>query len=241
MNNNQQVNGIILVRKDIGEADRLLLMYTKELGKIRVIAKGSRKIKSRLASHIEPFTIGQFQIVNGKTFYILTGAERKSYFNNQTDDLELYKEASYLCELVELSFHDEESNTKIFDELRDCLQLMADRTSPTRQFIISYFELKLLAELGYKPNFRVCKKCQKEIQEVDTYIGGFEGVVCPDCKHREHTISKNTLKILKLMQEKELCALLSINGIEGYEAELQGIIRPYLLDILPREPRSLEI
>ena len=70
-----RVEGIILQHSDWGEADRLLTIYTRELGKVRVLAKGVRKPRSRKAGHIEPFTRTVLLLARGRDLFILTQAE----------------------------------------------------------------------------------------------------------------------------------------------------------------------
>lgn len=241
MNQTINIQGVVLYRKDVGETDRLISVFTRELGKIMVIARGSRKLKSKMAAHIEPFSVGKYQIVEGKTFYILTGAEKLLYFDSASSGLDTYREASYVCELVNMSFQEKIDSKNIYDALVETLTTLRDSTNGKRDIAVRYFELKLLTELGYKPDFTICKKCQKTIPEQEMYVGGFEGVVCPDCEHKEISISKNVLKLLRLMQRESLKKVLAINNIWEYNSELEKVIHPFLLDILPRPPKSLEL
>jgi DNA repair protein RecO (recombination protein O) len=240
MQNIQTINGIILARHNIGEADRLLIIFTREMGKISVIAKGSRKLKSKLAAHIEPLSIGRYQVVEGKTFYILTGAERKIY-NEITENIDLYKDMSYIGELINLTYQEKESASELYDVVTSNFENMSSLSPQKRKILLRYLEMKILISLGYKPSFRLCKKCQGRISEKEHYHGDFEGIHCSDCGKSGKIISKDIVKILNLFQEDNDNIWLNINGIEDYNEELNEIIQPFLHAALPRLPKSLEL
>jgi len=236
-----KTKGIILVRKNIGEADRLLSIFTEDLGKIKVVAKGSRRIKSKMAPHIEPLNIISLQLVEGKTFYILTDAERVGEPHSFTKDMDIYRTASYICELVDLSFQEKEPNKAIFLLLTEAIHILSGLTPDKREQLARYFEMELLISLGYKPDYHLCKKCQEAIKEQPFYHGDFEGCSCDKCSAGDHKISKTTLKALREMKQRNLQEYLAVDLTREVEAELQEIICPYLVDILPRPPKSNEL
>jgi DNA repair protein RecO (recombination protein O) len=238
---NKTVNAIILSRRDFGEADRLISAFSLEEGKIKIIAKGSRKIKSKMASHIEPFTIGKYQLIKGKTFYILTGAEKENTNNELSESIELYKDASYICEITDLTMHEGEAERELYGLLKEVLIKLSSINENQKQILLRYFEFRLLRALGYKPDYKKCLKCNNQIIEMDSYQGGFEGVLC--CKEAGKTlkINKNTLKILRLFQDKNLEEILNINNTGTYDNDLKEVILPFFYDILPRKPKSQEL
>jgi len=236
-----KIQGVVLSRKNIGEADRLLTVFSDQLGKIKIIAKAARKIKSKMAPHIELFTIGDFYLVEGKTFYILTGAESKHIPTAAASDIDIYGTLSYLCELVDLTYQERESNIGLFGLLSDSIGVINDIPRKKYPALICFFEAKLLVSLGYKPNFNLCNKCQSVLPEVDNYTGSFEGVSCELCGRAGGDISKNALKILRIIDGVSINDFLNINITPNVLNELKETIHPYLLSILPREPKSLDV
>lgn len=236
----QNINAIILSRKNIGEADRLLSAFSLEEGKIKIIAKGSRKIKSKMASHIEPFTIGKYHLVTGKTFYILTGAEKTYYNESLTSNIESYQDTSYLCELIDLTYHENQPHQDIYNLLSETLKLLTMINHDKKEVLLRYFEFQLLKSLGYNPNYKKCIKCNKAVMEQDVFFGGFEGISCKQCKAGKIKINKNTLKILRLFQDNDLDKIINIKEVGKQNQHLKEVILPYLYDILPRKPKSYE-
>ena len=70
-----RVHAIVLRHADWGEADRLVTLFTREQGKLRAVAKGARKITSRKAGHLEPFTHVKLQLARGRSLFIVTQAD----------------------------------------------------------------------------------------------------------------------------------------------------------------------
>ncbi len=94
--------GIVLRHQDYGDYDRQFLIYTRDMGKISVIAKGAKKITSKLNSHMEPFLISQIMVANGKVFKRLAAAQTLSSFRNIPKDLEKIVIAQYFLESLDL-------------------------------------------------------------------------------------------------------------------------------------------
>lgn len=232
------INAIILSRKNWGEADRLISSFSYESGKVKFVARGSRKLKSKMAGHIEPFSCGKFFLASGKSFDILAGAEATSPNHKLIDNLNLYKDACYLCELVDLTQEENHTDKELFSLIKECLNILPGLSDTNRKITLRFFEYKLLSRLGYKPNFFICKKCHKKLVEKEKYAGDFEGVFCDSCAGTQKNISKDTLKILRVIGEKPLSELLKIKNIDSYSNDLEVVISPFLYDIIPRPPKT---
>jgi DNA repair protein RecO (recombination protein O) len=141
-----KVEGIILRRSDYSEADRILTIFSKEKGKVRVIAKGVRKLTSRKAAALELFNFSEIFITEGKGMGIVTEAEVKNSFRKWRDDLIRVGVAYYFCEIVDKLTADEEGHREVFELLRNALSKLED--SKLKQQVFE-FECKLLSTLGY--------------------------------------------------------------------------------------------
>ena len=144
-----KVEGIVLKRRNLGEADRILTILSKELGKITVKAPGVRRIPSRRSSHVELLNLSQFTLYSGsKTFLpIVTEAQTFEDFSSIKSDLRKIGLALYICELINGLCADNQENRGVFIHLKTVL-LELSKTSDT-QSLIRKFEKNLLAELGF--------------------------------------------------------------------------------------------
>ena len=96
-----RVEAIVLRHTDWGEADRLLWLFTREMGKVKVVAKGVRKPRSRKAGHLEPFTRVELQLAQGRDFLIVTQAETIDAYQPLRENLLLTGYAAYIIELLD--------------------------------------------------------------------------------------------------------------------------------------------
>ena len=105
-----RVEAVVLRHMDYGEADRLLGLYTREGGKVRAIAKGVRKIRSRKAGHLEPFTRVALQLAQARELPIVTQAETIDAYLAMRDDLVKTGYAAYVVEMVDRFLFEEGEN-----------------------------------------------------------------------------------------------------------------------------------
>jgi DNA repair protein RecO (recombination protein O) len=241
MKHNLRTRGLVLARQNIGEADRLMTVFTENYGKVKVIARGARKIKSKLAPHIEPFQLIDLEYIEGKTFYILTGAERKAPKTESFRDLDNFRIISYLYEITDLAFQEKEPNKAIFRLLAEITENYVHLSRDKENIVCRYYEFRLLSELGFRPDYYHCVKCGQKITEHKDYKGSFEGVLCEHCHGNGKRISKEALKSLRFIAGNDLGQILKIKQADSLSAELESFISPFLCEVLPRQPRSLKL
>jgi DNA repair protein RecO (recombination protein O) len=146
-----KVEGIIIKRKNYGEADRLLTVLTKNNGKIQVKATGIRRIPSRRSAHVELLNHSVLSLYRGKTYAILTEAQAIDNFSPIKDSLEKMGLSYHLCELIDGLCAENQENTKVFYLLKDSLStLCINNTSANSS--VREFEIELLTILGYLPH-----------------------------------------------------------------------------------------
>lgn len=197
-----RAEGVILRHSDFGEADRLLTIFTREMGKVRALAKGVRKVRSRKSGHVEPFTQTKLQFARGRDLLILTQAEAIAVYANLRDDLVLLGYASYVIELLDRSTYDEEENRPLYNLLTRTLTRL-DRGDPP-DLVSRYYELRLLDYVGFRPQLFTCTRCESEIQADDQFFSATQGgVLCPRCGRRDpeaRPVSMLALKYLRHLQ-----------------------------------------
>lgn len=146
-----KAEGIILKRKNVGEADRILTLFTKEHGKIRAIAKGIRKMTSRRAPHLEIFMRVHVMIHTGKTLESITEVTPIEVYEDIRTDLSRVSIAYYLCELVDSLMPEKQEHDDVFTLLTKALEDV--RALPVNGIykVSKTCTLELLWALGYLP------------------------------------------------------------------------------------------
>ena len=118
-----RVEAVVLRHANWGEADRILTLYTRERGKVRAIAKGVRRIKSRKAGHLEPFTQVTLQLAKGRDLFIITQVETLEAYLPIHENLDKTSQAAYLSELLDrFTYEDGSENYLIFHLLTETLE-----------------------------------------------------------------------------------------------------------------------
>ena len=233
-----RVDAVVLRHSDYGEADRLLTLYTRQLGKTRAVAKGARKIASRKAGHIEPFTHVKLQLAKGRDMLILTQADTVDAYQPLREDLILTSHASYVLELLDrFTYQDETENSAIFNLLTATLARLASKSDPW--LVIRYYEMRLLDHLGFRPQLFECTNCRREILPEDQFFSfSAGGVICPRCGQglRNVTpISVETLKYLRHFQRSSYADASRVHPSSEVQNEAESLMQSYFTYLLERE------
>ncbi len=142
-----KTTGIILKRRNIGEADRILTVYTREEGKISIKAKGVRKVTSKRASHIEPLNKAVLFIYKTGGMPVLTEVDTLVSYDNVKKNLARVGLAYHICELVDSLCPEGQENEQVFALLENILENLGLQEKVGSA--IHAFEIDLLQKLGY--------------------------------------------------------------------------------------------
>ena len=153
-----RTEGVILKRTNFGEADKFLTLFSKHFGKIRLLAKGIRKTKSRKGGNLELFNWVKIYVAKGRNIDLITEVELIKSFKDWRQDLNRVALAYHLVELVERLTAEEVKSRRVFELLIESLERLGDEKDLER--LRANFEVKLLEELGFWPR-------DKSADEVD--------------------------------------------------------------------------
>lgn len=233
---------IVLRRTDFGEADRLLTLYTRELGKIRAVAKGARKPQSRKTGHVELFMRTQFMFAQGRDLPLVTQAELVDAYRALREDLVRTTYASYGVELLDQLTPDEERNTRLYDLLAAALSWF--NSTDNLLGAARYYELRLLTLAGFQPQLFHCVRCQEPIQEQDQFFSAeLGGLLCPNCHEvdrRAKPISAAATKVLRYMQTRDWKTVQTLSLKRSLHSELEDLMHVYLVYHLERKLKSVD-
>ena len=235
-----RAEALVLRHLDWGEADRLLTLYTRRHGKQRAVVKGARKLRSRKAGHLEPFTHVALLMAAGRDLWIVTQADTISAYLELRDDLVLTGYAAYVIELVDRFTFEDEANPSIFNLSIQTLKRLNDGRDA---FIaIRYFEMRLLDQLGYRPELVQCVNCRAEIQAENQYFSALQGgVICPKCVFSvtaPRAIGVDVLRYLRHFQRSSYREALRARIPAAMQIEIESFMQGYLTYLLERRLNS---
>jgi DNA repair protein RecO (recombination protein O) len=231
---------IVLRQRKLGDADKILTLYTANRGKLDAVAKGVRRSRSKLAGHVEPLAHASFQLAKGKNLDIVTQAESIEPFAEIRDDLDRMSRALYVCELLDRFTEPHEDNFNLYRLLIDTLRRIATR--PDLDTPVRFFEMRLLDALGYRPELEECVTCRQRLRAITNYwTAGGGGVVCPGCRRDEATvrpISVNAVKVLRLFVHGTWSDAARVDIDPTLAMELERAMLEYIRWVLERDVRS---
>jgi DNA repair protein RecO (recombination protein O) len=237
-----RTEAIVLRRRDFGEADRLLTLFTPDAGKIRAIAKGIRKPRSRKAGHLELYTRSNLLLARGRGLDIITQAVTVDAYRPLREDLLRSTYGSYFIELLDRFTPDEAENKPLYDLLAQALGWLAE----ARDLALTarYYELQLLGMAGYQLELFYCVVKGEKVAAEDQYFSPADGgVVCPACgetRQGAFRISLNALKVLRHMIRSPYAAVQELALSGASHAELERVSHRTITYHLERQLKSVE-
>lgn len=234
-----QTQAIVLKRKNTKEADKILTFYTKKYGKLIGLAKGIKKISSKLAGHLEPFYLIQLTLVEGKTFKIVSEAKTINSFKSLRSNLERTSIAYFISEIVDKLMGREEKNEELFYLLKKTFEFLEKERNI--DLVLPYFEFNFLSQIGFRPDFNQCVRCQKKIKDEKEIYFSFKdgGLIDKNCqKGSDFKISPAILKFLKLSERLEIDFLKKIKSKKPLVLEIENLLTRYLEFISEKKFKS---
>lgn len=236
-----RTEGIVLRRLDFGEADRLITLYTPGLGKIRALAKGTRRPKSRMAGHLELFTRTNVLVAAGRNLDLITQAEVVRALPRLREDLWRAGHAAYAAELVDRFTEERQENGALYELLRRMLEYL-DEHERGYEWAARTFDLHLLRLVGYAPELFHCLRCGEPLQpEVNRFSGALGGVLCPACGANQpgaRPLAVNALKAMRMLAGEQFGLFTRLRTSAEVAAEVEGHLRGQIAYLLERQPSS---
>ncbi len=226
-----RTQGFVLKKTDLREADQVFDIYTKDFGKLEILGKAIRKIKSKLRSGANLFYLSEVEFIQGKTYKTLTDAITIEKFKNIRNDLEKLKAAFQIAEVADSLIKGQEQDQEVWDLLNETLNKL-NNSSFAISLIYYYFLWNLLSILGYQIDLYNCVICRKNLIPLKLYFSSEEsGIICAMCFDKTNEridISSEVIKILRLLLKKDWNILLRLKIQDSHKEELETISEYYL-------------
>jgi DNA repair protein RecO (recombination protein O) len=238
---NYQTEAIVIKKTKLGEADTILTFLTPHMGKIQGFAKSLRKTKSKMAGHLELLTHSQVSFARGRNLDTITGSQTINSFMSIKNDLWLTSCGLYIAELINQFAAEHQENHALFTLVLEILgELCRDND---KELVLRYFEMRLLQNVGYRPQLRQCVACHRELEPVENaFSPSAGGILCPECSYTEpfaRTLSVNAQKVLRLLQNSpDYAGVCRVKIDPELARELENVLSIYLRHLLEKEVRS---
>lgn len=228
--------GVVLKTIKLGEADRIVTLFTRDNGKVRAVAKGIRKTKSRFGGRLEPFTRAHLMIYKGRNLDTITSVDVVDSFDSVRKDYLRLTSAAALVEVVEKIIPDRERLVPVYKLLLDGLEALAIQPLPT---IVPAFLVKLLSLSGYHPQLSNCAGCGR-MDALEGFSPGLGGAVCEECWREDRDaqrLAPDRIALMGLLLGSEF----GTTADAGAVLELTQVLRRYTEYHLERPLKSLQL
>lgn len=229
--------GIVLRGYPFGEADRVVVLLSPNNGKIRTVAKGVRKTKSRFGGRLEPFTHVDLVLYEGRNLDTITQVAVLEPFPRLRSDLDAVVTAGTMVEAADAVAQEDEAAIRLFLLLQRGLKtLEAGERSPD---LITSFLLKLADVVGVAPSLLQCASCGR-VEGLHRFSFGGGGSICDRCGvDGTVRLRRGITEYLAALASSELSALPPSDA--AFSSEAMGIARRFVEYHLDRKLTSLAV
>ena len=221
-----KTTGIILRYANYGEYNRMLTLFSPELGKVSFSARSCRKPGAKLLPSLEQFCYGEYALTGKQDKYTVTQCVLKESFYGLRTDLKIFAHATYFVNLCEEFVVPGEGNPELFSLLLRGLTLYCySGLSPNT--ITACLLVKLLELVGYMPNLDYCVSCGQAVTEEAGFSHAQGGVLCSDCA-KEKTLSWPMLVAMRRLQALEVEKIKNVRMEQSMADAMNQLLTQYL-------------
>ena len=243
-----KTSGIVLRTIDYLESDRIVVLLTKDMGKMTGIAKGARKSRIRFANTLEPFTHLSLILSQkkGNRMAFIEETTTIHHYPGIRANLEKTLTASYFTELIDQFLWEEKPSSSVFYLLCEYLTLIEENQLVKN--LIRFFELRILCLIGYEPVLDRCTTCASPLQSFSSH--GFSpssgGIQCPRCIAQRNTtdiipVSMGAIRTLLLGKNSPPHLMERIIMTEQCAYECYRLLYGFIRHLLGKELKSLSV
>ncbi len=232
---------IVLRTKDLGEADKILTIFTAEAGKVAAVAKGCRRVRNRLMGVSAPFVHMKAMLFGGKTLDTLSQGEIIHSFIELREDLLKMAYASYMAEVVDQMTEEKDPLPQLFQLLLGCFRVLSGGHRP--DIVARYFDINALSLLGYRPQLDTCAGCGSEFDRRPRLSPVAGGGLCSRCAASDAStvaLSLGAFQMLRRFLVTPVDRLPVLQVSPDMLAEMERALRLFMDYRLARPLKSLD-
>ncbi|HHV79298.1 MAG TPA: DNA repair protein RecO [Firmicutes bacterium] len=233
-----KTEGLILKSVDFGESDKLITVLSYEYGKLRLLAKGARRVRSRLAGACQQFNLVKFMVFRGKNLDLVSQAEIKESYPVLRSKLDLIAYATCFAELADSFAGECNPERRLFSGLKSAFTALESNVDP--ELVLDWFGLGCLVVSGYGPQFERCVVCGGRLKSPCGLRPCSGGLVCADCLGEEAEVDEETLHLLRTLMRSSGKELANVHTSVESRHMAGEVVRKLLFAFLEDRPKCFE-
>ena len=224
----EKLEGIIIRTQDYGETHKIVTLFSKQLGKLAVIARGAKKPKSRMAAVSQTFIHGEYLIQIGRGMGVMQQGEVMMSHRKIREDIVKTAYVSYLAEITDKLMDEKKPSAFIFEQFEASIAAIEDDKDP--DVILMMYEMKLYPLQGFQPILDYCIDCGRteDLLGFSIHQGG---MLCQRCISHDQYAIKLTAQQVKLLRMFSTVGLERVKNI-SVKLENKVVLKQLLADYL---------
>lgn len=240
-----RTEAVVIRTRNLGEADKILTLFTKKEGKVNAVARGSRRTRSRFLGISQPLTHSRLLIFRGENLDSVSQGEILHAWLHLREDLLKMAYATYIVELLDQLTEERDPQEEVYRLLVNTLQHLNIEDSQEGN-ITRFFELHLLRLTGFQPQLDLCVRCGRFI---DGGGAGLRfspvdgGVLCPDCGEKQSgslKLSSTSHQVMRHLLSTDLQRLSVLKISHTCQQEIEKLVQAFINYQLGRPLKSRE-
>ena len=235
-----QCEALTLNKSPFGEGGLMVTLFTRELGKVRAVARGARRSTSKLIGHLEPLTQVHLSMAHGRDLAYINQAQVIQNFTRLKEDLDAVAKALYVSELVDGFGAEASPNQPLYSLALETLHTINQH--PDSEWPLRFFELHLLRVSGLLPELYRCVECSQPLapgkHRFSVSVGG---TLCLNCRPETahvRPLSFRALKVLRLLHRGQLREAIPLKIVPALKEEISSLLSNAVSYWMEREIRS---
>jgi DNA repair protein RecO (recombination protein O) len=203
-----KTKAIVLKSKTWPRNARLYTLYSERFGKIKGVAAGTQKVTSKIAGHLQPFTLVEVMMAQGKNIDRLAQGCLMKDFSALSQDYQSYIQGSYVLEIIDTLTQEGVADYLLWDSILELMEEMNQRTNwgadgASPELLIRLFAFQLLDRFGYRPELYQCLECRKDLYPENLAFSVAQGgTICGACRQKtRHPYQAVPVEFIKLLRQ----------------------------------------
>lgn len=232
-----ETEAIVLRSMDFSDTSKIVTLYSKKFGKIKVMAKGAKRANNKFGASLQPMTYSSIVFYNkpSRDLHLLSKSEIVEPFISLHSDSEKMFIGLALIELLNMAMHDEEENPAMFELVVQAMKEMNTAEKNSINIFLA-FQLRLCALFGFRLNLSACTRCGKETEETHSLHGYLQltnGTYCCSFCNEETgsggvKISSGAIRSMQWLGETPLQNLTPLSVSSSMRDEILSVLQLYL-------------